>query len=274
MLKFLDEPDSGRNFLIIPVPYEKTPSFQRGTEEAPAQLLEVSSQLELFDAELGFEIFPSAGIATEQPLKVEASDPEEAIDELEKKIDRLLEENVFPIALGGEHTITLALARSLRKIHGPFSIIYMDGHLDLRDSYEGSAFSHACVARRLVEEGFEIFFLGSRCYCKEEWEFLSSSERTTLIKSLDELPERPLYYLSFDFDVIEPSVFGAASAPCPWGLSLHQVKDILKRAAGLKLVGADFVEFLPQPFAASAIIAADLIYKFIGWVHLSREGKK
>ncbi len=274
MLKFLDEPDSGKNFLIIPVPYERTTSFQTGTEEAPQYLLKISSQLELFDSELGFEVFPQAGISTADPVKVDTEDPAEAMQYMEEKFLALLQKETFPIFIGGEHSLTLPAARALRKILGPFSLIYLDGHLDLREEYEGNKFSHACVARRLVEEGFRIYFIGSRCYSKEELDFAENNSSLFLLDGLDELPKNEKFYLSFDFDVIEPSVFEAATAPCPWGLNLAEVKEILKKASSFDLVGADFVEFMPVPFASSGIIAVDLIYKFIGWVYENKKGGK
>jgi len=155
---------------FIPAPYDATTSFRPGTRFGPRALLEVSPYLEFFEEETGEKPQETLGFLTleepELPVK-----PEKALSFLEAQVENLLSSGKLPILLGGEHTVTLAALRALRKLRGPFRLLYLDAHLDLRDTYQETRWSHACVLRRALELGFEPLVVGARVFRRKRPSF-------------------------------------------------------------------------------------------------------
>ncbi|MDW8141693.1 MAG: arginase family protein, partial [Candidatus Bipolaricaulota bacterium] len=157
--------------VILPVPYDLTTSYLPGTRRGPHALLEASTHLELYDEELRREVY-QMGIHTLPPLEPSAANPEETIQRVEKVIAWVLAHEKFPVMLGGEHSLTLAPVRALQKKFRRFSVLQLDAHADLRESFQGTKFNHACVARRMHELGLNIVQIGIRAISTEEAEFI------------------------------------------------------------------------------------------------------
>jgi hypothetical protein len=157
---------------VLPVPFERTTSYGKGTALGPAAILEASRQVELWEEMLRSEPW-RMGIATLPPFVAKAYDAEAAIVELEAEARRHLAAGKFLVTLGGEHSLTTAPARAAHSVHGKggpsdIGIVQFDAHADLRPEYDGTPWSHASVMRRLHEEDFPALAVGIRALCDEE----------------------------------------------------------------------------------------------------------
>src|SRR5512147_3216930 len=131
---------------VLPVPFERTVSYGRGTANGPAAILRASQSMELYDEELGGET-AEIGITTLPPFLPEAFDLAEAMQELEGECTRHLAAGKFLVTLGGEHSLTIAPVRAARQVFGDLGVVQFDAHADLRESFEGTVYSHASVMR-------------------------------------------------------------------------------------------------------------------------------
>ena len=265
-------------FHVIPAPLEKSVSYGKGTANAPAAIIEASQQLEKWD---GFSIPGEKGIYTKylNPEKIKSS-TEEFLGEIEKEVlDSLLGKHI-PIALGGEHTVSLGAFRAINSSRSPHKgktgIIQFDAHGDLRNEYEGNKLSHACVMRRAFDLGFPVFQLGVRSISLEELDFRKNNkisyidayqavtENINKIKLPDDFPEN--IYITIDVDGFDISVFPATGTPEPGGLGWYQVLSIIESvAAQRKVIGFDVVELAPaENLHASEFAAARLVYNIMG----------
>lgn len=261
-------------FHVIPVPLEQTVSFGGGTSRGPAAILNASQQLERWD---GLSEPLLAGINTTSFIDC-SGDIVDILKTIEETVKAVAVLGKIPVVLGGEHTVSLAPIRALAgKSSKPIGIIQIDAHADLRDSFEGSPYSHACVMRRALEEfGCRLFQFGVRALCREEVEYRTKYQ----VKHLDgraifttdltdfELPHDfpEDIYLTLDVDGLDPSVIGATGTPVPGGPSWYQTLTFLERAiAGRKILGFDVVELAPmQGDNASDFAAAQLVYSVMG----------
>ena len=262
---------------VLPVPYDLTTSYMPGTRRGPLAILEASTHMELYDEELEREPY-KVGIHTLDSLEPSAAGPEETIDRVEEAIELILEAGKFPVMLGGEHSLTLAPARALRKKYENFTVLQLDAHADLRDSYQNTQFNHACVARRVHELGLNIVQIGIRAISSEEATFIEKSDRVRVlldyelhqdpsrIERLLEHLQGPVY-LTLDLDVFEPGLMPAVGTPEPGGLDWYTVLRILRSVGNQhEVIGCDVVELCPIPSVVSPdFLAAKLVYKMIGY---------
>jgi agmatinase len=261
-------------FHVIPVPLEQTVSFGGGTSRGPAAILNASQQLERWD---GLSEPLAAGINTTSFIDC-SGDIAAILKTIEETVLAVAARGKIPVVLGGEHTVSLAPIRALAgKSSKPIGIIQIDAHADLRDSYEGSPYSHACVMRRALEEfGCRLFQFGVRALCREEVDYRTRHQVnhldgraifTTDLTDFElpaDFPED--IYLTLDVDGLDPSVIGATGTPVPGGPSWYQSLTFLERAlAGRKILGFDVVELAPmQGDHASDFAAAQLVYSVMG----------
>ncbi len=281
---FLDTPPEELDyenslFVVIPVPYDGTTSFRGGARYGPAAIIEASRQLEDYDVELGRD--PSeAGIYTLPELVPDASGPKRVIEQVCDAASRAVSDGKTPALLGGEHTITVGGVRACAQRYEDLSVLFLDAHGDLRDSFMGSRWGHASVARR-VSEMCPIVAVGVRSISAEEFEFAQDSrnaERVTLHSwpsplDADALADAvsarlsPNVYISIDLDALDPAIMSAVGTPEPGGMSWWDVIGLL-RAVSLRhrIIGFDVVELSPEegPVACSST-AARLAYKLMAY---------
>lgn len=269
------------DFAIVPIPYDATASFLGGTRHGPAAIIKASQQVDLFDEELEAEFF-KAGIATLDPLAPERAGPEAMHEAIFTSARQIVRDGKFLFGLGGEHGVSSALVRAVMTKHKKLSVLQIDAHLDLRDSYEGSKYSHASVMRRVHDYGAKIVPVGIRNTAAEEFKFLKSSGispitvKQTLLdddwldRILDMLGEK--VYITLDIDGFDPAYAPGTGTPEPGGLDWHQVTSLLRLVAAEKIVvGADIVEVMPIPGqVVTEYLAARLAYKLIGYVQARR----
>jgi agmatinase len=281
----LDEEASefGRSrVVILPVPYEATTSFGAGTGGGPAAIIEASRYIELYDQELDAEPY-EVGIATLPALHLTGAGPQQALEELRTAYDALLGASAerFVIMLGGEHSISsapiLAWADRLAGQGRRLTVLQVDAHTDLRDEYEGSAYSHAAVMSR-VQEHVDIVAVGIRAITSEEMRLVRRSDHIHVFLA-DEIHSGDAWvadvlsrlgddvYITFDVDGFDPSLVPATGTPEPGGLHWYPVMQLLRRVFAERTVhGADVVELAPLPgLAAPDFLVAKLTYKMIGY---------
>jgi agmatinase len=270
---------SSAKAVIFPVPLERTTSYETGTRRGPAAILAASRNLELYDEELGLEPYKKIGIATLQAMDTHEGTLERVLSDLHTAELGLLSDGKFPVVLGGEHSLTPPLVAAAAKKFPGLTLLQIDAHADLRDSYQDNPASHACAMRRSVEI-CPIVQVGIRSLSVEEAEAIPRLR--TKIHWAKDIARAPLdswiprvvadlsahVYLTIDLDGFDPAFVPATGTPEPGGLDWHQVTSLVRAvAAQKKIVAMDVVELLPQPGDhASDFLAAKLVYKILGYI--------
>jgi len=265
--------------LVLPIPYEATVSYGTGTANGPAAIIDASQQVELYDREFGGEPALEYGVHTLDPLRLPEA-PAVAVAQVAVAVAEVARSGKFVVGLGGEHTISVGFGRGLLDALGErLTVVQIDAHSDLRDEYEGTPYSHACVARRLVEQpGIEqVLQLGIRSISSGEVAFARAHPRSVRIwyaeeihdggwrgDLIDRLAERRVY-LTIDVDGLDPSIVMATGTPEPDGLTWNETLDIIRTIARTaEIVAFDCVELAPAAgLHASDFAVAKLVYKTI-----------
>lgn len=272
--------------VLLPVPYDATTSYRAGTRDGAWAIVDASTQIELYDADLDCEP-AEVGIHTLDPLEPDFRSPAHMIARVRAATGRILADGKFPLLLGGEHSITAGAVAACRERHPDLGVLHLDAHADLRDEYHGTPHSHACAMRRVVELGCPLTSVGIRSLSAEEAAFrrgptpvpvrtVSAAEIARVrydAARLDALWGRivaalpPTVYVTVDLDVFDPSLMEAVGTPEPGGLDWWEVTGLLRRACAARaVVGADVVELAPSEGPEScAFAAAKLAYALIGY---------
>jgi len=273
-------PPEDARFVLVPVPYERTTTYRRGTAGGPAALLAAGSQVELYDEETGTRPL-EAGVALLPPVSTTGM-PDALADTLLAVVRPHLAAGRVVGCLGGEHSISLGPIRAAARTRRGIGILHIDAHPDLRDAYEGTRFGHGCVMRRVLEEKgvSRLVQVGLRAVSADDdlairgdprirpfYAFdLATRERAEWIPAVvKELP--PRIYVSFDVDGLDPSVVPGTGTPEPGGLSWWGALALLRAAlAQRELIGFDIVELLPLPHSqVSDFAAAKLLFKMLAY---------
>jgi agmatinase len=275
--------------IVVPIPYEATTTYGGGTRLGPEAILMASRQVELWDEEGDWNPSQSIRLATAGEITPDAGGPASMLEKIKKRVKPWIADGKMLISLGGEHTITQALVESYLTRYPDLTVVALDAHADLRDKYENSNLSHACVMRRVWELGRPLTLIGVRSYSAGEFDFIRVAHRLTLLKASN--LQDPAYmqltlehlgrikgpvYVSFDVDALDPSVMPGTGTPEPGGLTYYQALDILKAIiARGPVVGFDLTELAPIPgHRVSEFTAARLIYKFLGYLYQNRQASK
>jgi agmatinase len=257
-------------FVVVPVPYEATTSYGKGTRNGPAAILKASQQVEEFDEELQFETHLKNPIHTLKTTTVKS---------LESRVASLLSDKKIPVILGGEHSITPYAVKAAAKKFKNLSVLQFDAHADLRDRYQGKKNSHACVMRRVLEICPAVQ-VGIRSISRDGFDFAKKTGQLKLIHWAQklELAEKIAnqlsknVYITIDVDVFDPSVVPSTGTPEPGGMYWYEVLDILRPICKTKnVVGFDLMELSPRKGdIASDFAVAKLIYKIMGYLSAGR----
>jgi len=259
--------------VVLPVPYDFSTSYQGGTRWGPRALLAASRNMELWDEELGATY--RAGIHTLPEVEPTALGPEAMVDRVAQATSWILEGDRIPVMIGGEHSITAGAVRAAVAKHPKLSVLQLDAHADMRESYLESPYSHACVMRR-VREMCPAASVGIRSMSEEEAELLKDEPvpmwSTRQFRTLGGKWEPILsaltdeVYVTFDLDALDPSQLPATGTPEPGGLDWYEAVDLLRAVSErARIVGFDIVELAPIPGPpASDFLAARLAYRMMG----------
>jgi agmatinase len=267
--------------VLVPIPYDATTSWKTGTREGPGSIISASSALELFDEELLYSP-ADVGIATLEPLEPDVRGPEWMVKSIEDFCKAPVGDSKFVIGIGGEHTISLGCLAAQVAFHGSqVSVLQIDAHADLRDSYLGSKYCHACVMRRVFEKKLNMVQVGIRSFSKEEYDFMQKNgikpigmnEIRSSASWIDDLIERlsSKVYITLDLDGLDPSVCPGVGTPEPGGLDWYELTGLLRNVFEKRdVIGCDVVECLPLSGQYSTeFLAAKLIYKLIGYAFMN-----
>lgn len=259
--------------VILPVPYDFTTSYQGGTRLGPRAIIAASRNMELWDEEAG-PVYRH-GIHTLAELEPTAEGPAAMVDRVELAVEWILDRGKLPVMIGGEHSLTPGAVRAVKRRHPKLSVLQIDAHADMRDTYLESACSHACAMRR-VRELVPAASVGIRSLSEEEAEYLAENPAPIWsVRSFRALEGRwePILealsdevYVTFDLDGLDPSILPATGTPEPGGLDWYEAVDLLAAVAAQKrIVGFDVLELAPLPgHVASDFLAARLTYRMIG----------
>lgn len=299
---FLDLPASASAYadaevVILPLPLEESVSYGGGTAKGPGAIIEASQQVELYDPRRDCEPAMEYGVHTLPVPKYFAAAEKgvkKILDAVASDVAEHLAAGKFLVGLGGEHTVSLGVAMGVAKACGDFTLVHVDAHADLRDSYENDPYSHASVVRRIAElpECREILQLGIRSTSRDQAEYARAHA-----KGEGEVPEIRTWYawdmhadkewkkefkravrgkrvfFTFDVDGLDPSVVPATGTPEPDGLSWRQFMRIVSTVAehARTCPAMDCVELAPAPSLHYADFAvARALYEMITMLHGKR----
>jgi len=261
--------------VVVPFPYQGGVSYGLGTADAPQAVLEASQQVEFYDEELDGEPY-KIGIATIAAPPI-PDDARQMLALLERTTDELLDQGKFPLIVGGDHSISSAPMRSVFKKYSDMGVIQFDAHADLRETFDDSPLSHACVMARAREMTPYTLQLGIRSMDVEEARLIRREKLAVatmrhlrqglfdLPAALTALPEN--VFVTVDVDVFDWNVIASTGTPEPGGMGWYEALDLLKTIFHTKnVVGCDVVELSYRPHDANSPYAvAKLIHKMIGY---------
>lgn len=259
--------------VILPVPLESTTSYVPGTRNGPREILVASTHLELWDEETNSDIH-AVGIHTLPEMELPFDDMGAIMSEITRVAAAILEHDKFLVVLGGEHSITGAVVPAVAAKYRGLSVLQIDAHSDLRDTYMGTRFNHACAMRRVVECATATQ-VGIRSMSTEEagiaaslptrifYDFNMRQDANWISKVVESLGDT--VYITIDVDGMDPAIMPATGTPEPGGLSWYEMLSLLRAViSARKVVGCDLVELSPLPgVAAPNFLCAKLIYKIL-----------
>lgn len=260
--------------VVLPVPLERTTSYVPGTRFGPREILLASTQVELFDEELGVDAH-RVGIYTLPEMEFHDSDLGRSVARIREVITEVVTRGKLPIVLGGEHSVTPAAVGAVAAAHPKLSVLQIDAHSDLRDRYQGSPHSHACAMRRSLEFAPAVQ-VGIRAMSEEEradlpglrtrvfYDWNMREDAGWMDAVVDALGDD--VYITVDVDGMDPAIMPATGTPEPGGLTWPEMLGLMRRVfASRHVVGWDVVELSPNGMHAPNFLCARLIYKMLGY---------
>ena len=267
--------------VVVPFGLEKTVSYGGGTKNGPREIIKASHQVELYDEELNCEPYKKIGIKTLKPFKIDKN-IRAALRKISNINSLLLKKKLFPLTLGGEHSITPGCIEPFTKNFKNLCILHFDAHADLRQSYNGEKFSHASAIRRCLDhKNVSIISFGIRNISGSEVKYLNKNKNRIKIfwakdkskwnlQSFKKHIKNKNVYLTFDVDGFDSSIMPATGTPEPGGLFWDETLNILKIAAkNSNIVGGDINELSPiKSFNSYNFLVAKLAYKILSYKFL------
>ena len=258
--------------VLIPVPYDGTSSWKKGADKGPKAFLEASENMELYDIETDSEVYKQ-GIYLSQPV-TESSSPEAMVEAVTEKVKSYLNRNKFVTLFGGEHSISIGAIRAFSRHYENLTIVQIDAHADLRESYEGSKCNHACAlyeanqTTNLIQVGIRSMDQSEKSVMNFDNVFFAheiESDDYWIEQAVERMTDT--VYITIDLDGFDPSLFPATGTPEPGGLFWYETLRFLREVFKEKnVVGFDLVELCPSPaLYASDFLAAKLYYKMLSY---------
>lgn len=260
------------NIVLIPVPYDGTSTWQKGADKGPEAFLEASENMELYDIETDTEVYKQ-GVYLADPVTENAS-PEAMVEEVHKVVKSYIKRNKFVTLFGGEHSVSIGSIRAFNESFENLTVLQIDAHADLRESYLGSRYNHACAvyeARQttnLVQVGIRSMDKSETLVMNPDKVFFAHEiveDEFWIDKVIDLLTDH--VFITFDLDAFDPSILAATGTPEPGGLQWYETLEFLKRVFEEKnVVGFDIMELCPnENHPASNFAAAKLYYKMLSY---------
>ncbi|AVI51016.1 agmatinase [Pukyongia salina] len=258
--------------VLIPVPFDGTSTWQKGADKGPEAFLHASENMELYDIETETEVYKH-GIFLAEPI-LESSSAEAMVTAVYKRTKDYILRNKFVTIFGGEHSISIGTIRAFNDCFEDLSVLHIDAHADLRKSYEGSAYNHACAVHEasqttnLVQVGIRSMDISEADYMDDEKTFFAhemASDEYWMDNALDALGEN--VFITFDLDALDPSIMPATGTPEPGGMLWYETLEFLRKVFSERnVVGFDIVELCPKKYDKSSdFLAAKLYYKMLSY---------
>ena len=269
---------------IVGVPFDTGVSYRPGARFGPNHVRESSRLLRPYNPAANVSPFATQQVVDAGDIAANPFDIEEAISSIHKSYDQLSERAKKIVTIGGDHTITLPILRSLKAKHGAISVVHFDAHRDTWDSYFGADYTHGTTFRRASEEGLldsegcmhigirgplyaakdltDDKALGFQIFTSVEFQDLGVNAAIEKMKA--RVGKRPVY-ISIDIDVLDPAHAPGTGTPEAGGLTSRELLSVLRATAGMNVIGADIVEVAPAYDHAqiTGIAASHVMYELI-----------
>ena len=276
---------AGVDAAVYGIPFDTATSFRTGTRFGPEAIRSASALLRPYNPALGVNVVETLSIVDYGDVPVSPGDTERTYAQIEEALTPLVEAGVFPLALGGDHSVTLAELRVLARKHGPLALVQLDAHGDTWDEYFGQRFFHGTTFLRAFEEKLidpaasvqaglrgslygpddldSARAMGFAVLPCEQLRKLEPGGYASIVR--ERAGRRPVF-LSFDIDVLDPAFAPGTGTPEVGGLSTAEALAFVRALAGIDLVGADVVEVSPPydgPGQQTALAAANVAYELL-----------
>ena len=258
--------------ILIPVPYDGTSTWGKGADKGPEAFLEASENMELYDIETDSEVYKQ-GIHLTEPI-TENSSPEAMVNEVHNITKDFIKRNKFVTLFGGEHSISIGSIRAFNECFDNLTVLQIDAHADLRESYEGTKYNHACAVyeasqtTNLVQVGIRSMDVIEKTVMDEEKTFFAHdmvADEYWSDKVIEAMTDN--VFITLDLDAFDPSIMPSTGTPEPGGLLWYETLEFLKQVFEDKnVVGFDIVELCPNKNDKSSdFLAAKLYYKMLSY---------
>ena len=258
--------------VLIPVPYDGTSTWQKGADKGPDAFLNASENMELYDIETDTEVYKQ-GVYLANPV-AENSSPEAMVDAVHEATKKYIKKNKFVTVFGGEHSISIGTIRAFNEMFDDITVLQIDAHADLRESYEGSNCNHACAVyeasqtTNLIQVGIRSMDSIEKTVMDEEKTYFAhemAEDDSWMDSAIDQMTDN--VFITIDLDAFDPSIMPSTGTPEPGGLLWYETLDFLKQVFEEKnVVGFDIVELCPNENEKSSdFLAAKLYYKMLSY---------
>ncbi|WP_299105393.1 agmatinase [uncultured Winogradskyella sp.] len=258
--------------VLIPVPYDGTSTWQKGADKGPDAFLDASANMELYDIETASEVYQQ-GVFLADAVS-ENSSPEAMVEAVHLATKKYIKKNKFVTVFGGEHSISIGTIRAFNEMFEGLTVLHIDAHADLRESYEGSTCNHACAVyeasqtTNLIQVGIRSMDIIEKTVMDEDKIYFAhemAEDDSWMDSAIDQMTDN--VFITFDLDALDPSIMPSTGTPEPGGLLYYETLEFLKQVFEEKnVVGFDIVELCPnENDKSSDFLAAKLYYKMLSY---------
>jgi agmatinase len=276
---------AGVDAVVYGIPFDTATSYRSGPRFGPEAIRSASALIRPYNPALGVNVVDALSLVDYGDVPVSPGDTERTYGQVEEALAPIVDAGIFPVALGGDHSITLAELRALARRYGPLALVQLDSHGDTWEQYFGQKFFHGTTFKRAVEEGVvdasasvqagmrgslygaeDIDVakeLGFTVLTTDELRDLGAASYGKLV--LDTVGDRPVF-MSFDIDFLDPAFAPGTGTPEVGGFSTAEALAFLRALRGVKLAGCDVVEVSPPydgPGMQTALAAANVVYDLL-----------
>ncbi|MFK7832001.1 MAG: agmatinase [Winogradskyella sp.] len=258
--------------VLIPVPYDGTSTWQKGADKGPDAFLDASANMELYDIETDSEVYQQGVFLAEAVTETTSS--EAMVDAVHEATKKYIKKNKFVTVFGGEHSISIGTIRAFNEMFDDLTVLHIDAHADLRESYEGSSCNHACAVyeasqtTNLIQVGIRSMDILEKTVMDEDKTYFAhemAEDDSWMDAAIDQMTDN--VFITFDLDAFDPSIMPSTGTPEPGGLLYYETLEFLKQVFEEKnVVGFDIVELCPNKNEKSSdFLAAKLYYKMLSY---------
>ena len=264
--------------VLISVPYDGTSTWQKGADKGPEAFLDASANMELYDIETDTEVYQQ-GIYLADPV-TENESPKKMVEAVHQETKKYIKKNKFVTIFGGEHSISIGTIRAFNEMFPSLTVLHIDAHADLRQSYEGTSYNHACAVyeasqtTNLIQVGIRSMDIIEKTVMDEDKTYFAHEmaiDDTWMDSAIDQMTDN--VFITFDLDAFDPSILPSTGTPEPGGLLWYETLEFLKQVFTEKnVVGFDIVELCPNSKEKSSdFLAAKLYYKMLSYKFMNEE---